>query len=46
MRSIVVVVGTILLHGGVELRHVMEMQEIEIIRESIKLASLVLNWIL
>ena len=33
MRNIVVVVGTILLYSGVELRHVMETQEIVIIGE-------------
>ena len=43
MRSNVVVlevVGTTLLYQGVEWRHVMEMQEIEMIGEAIKLASL------
>ena len=39
-RNVVVVVGTILLYRCAELRHVMEMQEIVILGESIKLASL------
>ena len=42
----IVVVETFLLYRGVELMHVMEMQEVVIIWESIKLASLVLIWIL
>ena len=41
-RNIVVEVGTILLYWGVKWKHVMEMQEIEIVGESIKLALLVL----
>ena len=41
-RNVVVVVGTILLHWGVGLRHVMEIQEIVILWESIKLVSWVL----
>ena len=44
-RNVVVVVRTSLLYLGVELRHVMEIQEILVIGESIKLSSLVLIWI-
>ena len=45
IRTVVVVVVTILLYWGVELRHITEMQEIVIIWESMKLAVIWILWV-